>query len=128
MKEKAILLICGFWAMFCIPAIGTTIYVDDNGPADFNNIQAAIYDANDGDTIIVAPGTYTGEGNRGIMIRKSITLISEQGPNSCIIDCDRNSKGFHFYGGEEIIEFGSTSGGNQLIDIIRSVGFEKRGL
>jgi len=37
-----------------------TITVDDDGPADFNNIQAAIDDANNGDTVIVADGTYTG--------------------------------------------------------------------
>ncbi len=37
---------------------GKTLYVDDDGPADFNNIQAAIDDANDGDSIIVQPGLY----------------------------------------------------------------------
>ena len=34
------------------------IYVDDDGPADFNNIQAATDDTNDGDTIIVKKGIY----------------------------------------------------------------------
>ncbi|MBW8042024.1 MAG: hypothetical protein FVQ85_18770, partial [Planctomycetes bacterium] len=34
------------------------ITVDDDGPADFNSIQAAIDDSNDGDTIIVNPGLY----------------------------------------------------------------------
>ena len=33
--------------------------VDDDGKADFNNIQAAVDAASDGDTINVAPGTYT---------------------------------------------------------------------
>jgi hypothetical protein len=37
---------------------GKTIYVDDDGTADFNNIQAAIDDCNNGDVIIVAEGTY----------------------------------------------------------------------
>ncbi|MHC4740386.1 MAG: hypothetical protein ACYS8Z_00585, partial [Planctomycetota bacterium] len=36
------------------------ITVDDDAPADFNNIQAAIDDANDGDTVEIQPGTYTG--------------------------------------------------------------------
>jgi beta propeller repeat protein len=35
-----------------------SIYVDDDGIADFNNIQAAINDSNDGDSIIVQPGLY----------------------------------------------------------------------
>lgn len=37
---------------------GKTLYVDDDGPADFNNVQVAIDDANDGDSIIVQPGLY----------------------------------------------------------------------
>ncbi|MBN2588373.1 MAG: hypothetical protein JXA96_00805, partial [Sedimentisphaerales bacterium] len=64
------------------------IYVDYDCPADFNNIQAAIDDANDGDIVLVAPGTYTGEGNRDIdFMGKAITVKSEYGPESCIIQC-----------------------------------------
>ena len=56
------------------------ICVDDDGPADFNNIQAAINDANDGDRITVADGTYTGNGNRDIdFLGKAITVHSENG-------------------------------------------------
>ena len=40
---------------------GRTITVDDDGPADFSTIQAAIDDSNDGDTVLVADGTYTGD-------------------------------------------------------------------
>ncbi|UCD29284.1 MAG: hypothetical protein JSV03_02045, partial [Planctomycetota bacterium] len=46
--------------------MGATIYIDDDGPADFNNIQAAIDAAGNGDTIVVGDGTYTGDGNRDI--------------------------------------------------------------
>jgi len=43
----------------------------------YDNIQAAIDDANDADTIIVTPGTYTGPGNRDIeFLGKAITLQS----------------------------------------------------
>ena len=34
------------------------ITVDNDGPADFNNIQAAIDDSNDGDTIYVTEAPY----------------------------------------------------------------------
>ena len=44
--------------MWCTAAAGRTIYVDDDGTADFNSIQAAINDANDGDIIIVKAGLY----------------------------------------------------------------------
>jgi hypothetical protein len=62
---------------FCSSAGAKIIYVDDDGPADLNNIQAAIDDANDGDTIIVADGTYTGLGNRDIDFKgKAIIVLS----------------------------------------------------
>ena len=81
------------------------ITVDDDGPADFNNIQAAIDDANDGDTVLVADGTYTGDGNRDIDFHgKAITVISENGPENCIIDCNGSveepHRGFYFHSGE----------------------------
>ena len=53
---------------------GQTIWVDDDDPcADFNGIQAAIESASNGQTILVYPGTYSGNINlRG----KAITLTS----------------------------------------------------
>jgi len=75
--------------MLTCPCIAKTITVDDDGPADFNNIQAAISDANDGDTVLVKDGRYTGTGNRDIDFRgKAITVRSENGPENCIIDCN----------------------------------------
>ena len=88
-----------------------TIYVDDDGPADFNTIQAAINDANDGDVIIVKPGRYTGDGNRNIDYHgKAITVRSVE-PNDLetvmdtVVDCngivdpDRR-RGFYFHNDE----------------------------
>ena len=106
-KSKAFLIVSIFLlGMACSAAAGRTIYVDDDGPADFNNIQAAIDDANDGDTIIVADGIYTGEGNRDIdFLGKAILLRSENGPQNCIIDCqgseDELHRGFYFHSGED---------------------------
>jgi hypothetical protein len=52
--------------------------VANEGPADFRTIQAAVGDANDGDTVLVAPGTYTSDGNRDIDFRgKAITVRGE---------------------------------------------------
>jgi len=74
-------------------------------PADYGNIQAAIDASCDGDTIIVADGTYTGDGNRDISFKgKAITLKSENGPENCIIDCNGSKsephRGFYFYNQE----------------------------
>ncbi len=85
---------------------GKTYYVDPNGTGDYPTIQAAIDDSNNGDTVIVADGTYTGDGNRDIDFSgKSITVRSENGPNDCIIDCNATEsdrhRGFYFHSGED---------------------------
>ncbi len=88
-----------------------SIIVDEDGPADFNNIQAAINDANDGDEVVVQPGTYTGDGNRDIdFLGKAITVRSVD-PNdptvvaATVIDCEgtlgENHRGFNFRSGED---------------------------
>ncbi len=62
-------------------------------------IQAAIDLSTDGETVLVADGTYTGSGNVNLDFKgKSITLKSANGAESCIIDCQKNSssRGFLF--------------------------------
>jgi len=106
--KKAVLFV-----VVCLaPTLGQarTTTVDDDGPADFNNIQAAINDANDGDIIEVQPGTYRGSGNRDIdFLGKAITVrsIDPNDPNivaNTIIDCNGTEaephRGFYFHSGE----------------------------
>jgi hypothetical protein len=75
-------------------------------PSEYPTIQAAIDASVDGDVVLVAPGTYTGDGNRDIdFLGKAITVRSEAGPRTCIIDAqgswgDRH-RGFHFHRGEQ---------------------------
>ncbi|MBL7153355.1 MAG: right-handed parallel beta-helix repeat-containing protein [Phycisphaerae bacterium] len=108
MKKAALFLIVVLAPALCGARI---ITVDDNTPADFNNIQAAIDDANDGDTVEIQPGTYTGPGNRDIdFLGKRITVcsIDPNDPNTVsqtIIDCNGTSgdphRGFHFHSKED---------------------------
>jgi parallel beta-helix repeat protein/predicted outer membrane repeat protein len=77
------------YLLLTVPCLAGTITVDDDGPADFDNIQAAINHSNNGDFVFVFPGTYTGSGNYDIdFLGKAITVRSENGPNNCIIDCN----------------------------------------
>jgi len=58
-------------------ALADTWTVDDDGKADFDNIQAAIDAASDGDEIVVMPGTYTNTEEEGVnMLGKAVTLRS----------------------------------------------------
>jgi len=71
-------------------------------PSDHTTIQEAIDSCNDGDTVLVSDGTYSGPGNRSIYLRgKAITVASENGPSACIIDCEGQARGFYLRQGEK---------------------------
>jgi T5SS/PEP-CTERM-associated repeat protein len=70
--------------------------VDDDGKADFNNIQAAVDAASDGDEIIVMPGTYTGEGDEVVnILGKSLSIIGTGEPEATIIDGEDSRRVFY---------------------------------
>jgi len=74
-------------------------------PSEYATIQAAINACNNEDTVLVADGVYTGDGNRDIdFLGKAITVKSENGPENCIINCQGSSdyrrRGFYFHNGE----------------------------
>ena len=68
-------------------ALATTWTVDDDGKADFNNIQAAVDASSDGDEIIVMPGTYTStqDGHVVNMLGKAVTLRSSDPSNPDVV-------------------------------------------
>jgi hypothetical protein len=104
--------ISAFLIVLIASATGTAriIMVDDDGPADFRNIQAAIDDANNGDTVEIQPGRYAGNGNRDIdFLGKAITVTGTDpsDPNviaQTVIDCNgtetESHRGFDFHSGE----------------------------
>lgn len=78
-------------------AAAVTIHV----PGDYPTIQAGINAAVDGDTVMVANGTYTGTGNKNLDFGgKAILVTSENGAESCVIDCQNSGRAFWFHYGE----------------------------
>jgi subtilisin family serine protease len=98
------------------------LYVDDNAPNDpcagdptisdpnedgtqnhpFDSIQKAIDAAFSSETILVADGTYKGMGNYNIDFGgKTVKVISMNGPDNCIIDCQNLGRGFYFHNAED---------------------------
>ena len=73
-------------------------------------IQSGVDAVHDGDTVLIADGTYTGPGNRDIDFHgKSLTVRSAHGPAKTIIDCGGHKsadgsgshRGFYLHSGEK---------------------------
>lgn len=60
-------------------------------PSEFPTIQAAINAATSGDTVLVAPGTYTGVGNRDIHLKSGVVVQGAE-TDVTIIDCEGSSR------------------------------------
>jgi hypothetical protein len=72
-------------------------------PDDYMNIQAAINAALDCDTVLVAPGVWFGNGNKNIdFLGKAITVKSEKGPDSTVINCQNSGRAFYFHNSENV--------------------------
>jgi len=75
------------------------LYVKEGtlGPYEYGTIQDAIDAAIEGDTVLVANGTYTGEGNTDLdFLGKGITVRSENSPVFTTVDCGGSGRAFFF--------------------------------
>lgn len=79
--------------------------VEADGSGDFATITEAVAAAEEGDTIELGDGTFSGDGNRDInYLGKEIVIRSRSGnPEDCIIDCEASlsdpHRGFLITGG-----------------------------
>ena len=86
--------------LILIPVIAVSVTI--NVPQDYPTIQAGIDAAVDGDTVLIADGTYTGTGNWNIDFQgKAIVVKSANGPGNCIMDCQQSGNGFYFQAQED---------------------------
>lgn len=85
-------------ALLLRSAFAATLHV----PAEYPTIQAGINAAVDGDTVLLASGDYTGDGNCNIsFLGKAIVVKSEEGLEYCSIDVQSDGRGFLFVSGED---------------------------
>ncbi len=84
-------------AAFHLPSAAAILRV----PGEYTTIQEGLDAAVDGDTVLVADGTYSGPGNRRLDFHgKEVRLVSEGGREACIIDAELQAHGFRFQTGE----------------------------
>jgi len=109
----------------CVIGPVRTITVSEDGSREFDNIQAGIDAAVDGDTVLVYAGLYRGEGRRDLDFQGKAIVVRSLDPNDwnvvadTIIDCQGSEsqphRGFHFHSGERpdsVVEGLTITGGH----------------
>ena len=82
------------------PLVADPPTVDDDGPADFDSIQAAVDFASDGDVVLVAPGTYTSTDDQIVDLEGKRILLAAAIPGTAIIDGESFRRGVRCRNGE----------------------------
>jgi hypothetical protein len=87
-----------FTFLLLVPELNATVL---NVPNGYPNISEAVESASESDTILLSDGYYTGDNNKNINFEgKKIVLMSENGPENCIIDCEFDGRALIFQSGE----------------------------
>ena len=97
LRTSSVLLALALALLPVCSATGATYVIQPDGLGDYATVQAAILAATDGDIIELTDGTFTGDGNRDIMVpSRGITIRSQSGdPMACVIDCEGSARAEH---------------------------------
>jgi hypothetical protein len=88
-----------FLCIIALPAFVSAATV--NVPGEFSNIQAGVDAVDSGDTVLVAAGVYSGNGNQEIdFFGEDIVVIAVDGPGATVIEGDLIFRAFRFRNGE----------------------------
>ncbi len=99
-----------------LPYCHGSALVRPDSTGDFKNIAAAVANVCDGDTILLANGTFQHDGNRDLFISKILTIRSQSGnPDSCKVDCGGSPSGYH--------RFATLEGADVLQDLTLTGGY-----
>jgi hypothetical protein len=103
--RRLLVLLSGAVLLSACLCWGGTIYVKPDGTGDAPTIAAAMDSAAVGDTLVLASGTFKGEGNRDLAIPdKNLVIRSETGnADDCVIDCE-GAFGFSFVCGTAVLK------------------------
>lgn len=97
LKSLSIVVLVGAYllVMHGFPASGAVLQV----PAEYATIQLAVDASVSGDTILLADGTYTGAGNKNLLLHdRGLEIRSDNGAASCVIDCESDGRSFRISG------------------------------
>lgn len=88
MATLRIVGLCVFCLFF---GVGTALAVDRvvqaDGLGEYETIDDAVGYSNDGDRVLLMPGTYTGAGNHDVEIQSSVTIEPFSSDGQVVIDC-----------------------------------------
>ena len=84
-------ILCIVILLYSASGVASILHV----PSGYASIKEAVNAAVEGDTVLIADGTYSGSGNRNVLLtEKNLVIESESGSAHCIIDCESSGRAF----------------------------------
>ena len=80
--------VCRVLPLVLILAFGAVEAATVSVPAEYPDLQAALAASASGDSILLAPGSYAGAGNRALAVGTSLAIIGTGGAEATLVDCE----------------------------------------